>query len=83
MLIVRPERTSLALDEESVPSGSNAADAVVTDVSFYGTYNRIELTYGDGSVGCAALPVGTPAAVRPGAKVVAHWRPEDQVLVTK
>ncbi|BCB75699.1 ABC transporter ATP-binding protein [Phytohabitans flavus] len=83
VLIVRPERTSLALDEESVPSGSNAADAVVTDVSFYGTYNRIELTYGDGSVGCAALPVGTPAAVRPGAKVVAHWRPEDQVLVTK
>jgi putative spermidine/putrescine transport system ATP-binding protein len=82
VLIVRPERTRLALDEEGAPPGSNAAEAVVTDVSFYGTYNRIELTYGDGSVGCAALPVGTPAAVYPGARVVVHWRPEDQVLVT-
>jgi putative spermidine/putrescine transport system ATP-binding protein len=83
MLIVRPERTGLAFDEESVPAGSNAAEAVVTDVSFYGTYHRVELTYGDGSVGCATLPVGAPAAVQPGARVVAHWRPEDQVLVTE
>jgi len=82
VLIVRPERIGVALDEASVPPGSNAADAVVTDVSFYGTYYRIELTYGDGSVGCAALPVGTPAAAYPGATVVAHWRAEDQVLVT-
>jgi len=82
VLIVRPERIRLALDERSAPSGSNTADAVVTDVSFYGTYNRVELTYGDGSVGCAALPVGIPADVYPGASVVVHWRPEDQVLVT-
>ncbi|MEO3925190.1 ABC transporter ATP-binding protein [Micromonosporaceae bacterium B7E4] len=82
-LVVRPERMRLALDEESVPPGSNAAPATVTDVSFYGTYYRIELAFGDDSVGCAVLPVGTPAAVDPGARVVAHWRPEDQVLVSE
>ncbi|GAA4464867.1 ABC transporter ATP-binding protein [Phytohabitans houttuyneae] len=82
VLIVRPERIRLAVVGEPVPSGSNAAEATVTDVSFYGTFNRVELTYGDGSVGCAALPVGIPAAVHPGDRVVAHWRPEDQVLVT-
>ncbi|GAB3524405.1 ABC transporter ATP-binding protein [Phytohabitans suffuscus] len=83
VLIVRPERTALALDERSVPAGANGADAVVTDVSFYGTYYRVELTYGDGSVGSAALPVGTPATVSPGTKVIAYWRPEDQVLVAE
>jgi putative spermidine/putrescine transport system ATP-binding protein len=82
-LIVRPERIGLAPDEESVPPGHNAAPAVVTDVSFYGTYYRIELAFGDESVGCAVLPVGTPAAIDPGATVVAHWRPEDQVLVSE
>ncbi|MDQ7910445.1 ABC transporter ATP-binding protein [Phytohabitans sp. ZYX-F-186] len=82
-LVVRPERVGVALDEESVPPGRNAAPAVVTDVSFYGTYYRIELAYGDGAVGCAVLPVGAPAAVDPGAAVVAHWRPEDQVLVSE
>jgi putative spermidine/putrescine transport system ATP-binding protein len=82
-LIVRPERMSIALDEESVPPGSNAAPAVVTDVSFYGTYHRVELAFGDDSVGCAVLPIGAPAAVEPGATVVAHWRPEDQVLVSE
>ncbi|MFY1671556.1 ABC transporter ATP-binding protein [Plantactinospora sp. WMMB334] len=82
-LVVRPERMRLAPDEESVPSGSNAAPATVTDVSFYGTYYRIELAFGDGSIGCAALPVGAPATVEPGAGVVAHWRPEDQVLVAE
>jgi putative spermidine/putrescine transport system ATP-binding protein len=95
LLIVRPERVGLALTEESVPPGSNTAPAVVSDVSFYGTYSRIELTYGDDSVGCATLPaglsgavepgltVGAPMAVTPGATVIAHWRPDDQVLVSE
>ena len=81
-LIVRPERLHVADSPESVPAGDVTEDATVTDVSFYGTYYRLELSYGDDSVGCAVLPVGAPAAVDPGAKVVAHWRPEDQVLVT-
>jgi putative spermidine/putrescine transport system ATP-binding protein len=83
VLIVRPERIGIAGSEDAVPSGSNTAPAVVTDVSFYGTYSRVELTYGDDSVGCATLPVGAPAAVEPGAHVIAHWRPEDQVLVSE
>jgi putative spermidine/putrescine transport system ATP-binding protein len=82
-LIVRPERLRLAPDDESVPAGDNAAPATVTDVSFYGTYYRIELAFADDSVGCAVLPVGTPAAVDSGAQVIAHWRPEDQVLVSE
>jgi putative spermidine/putrescine transport system ATP-binding protein len=81
-LVVRPERMRVAVDEGSVPGGSNTAPATVTDVSFYGTYHRIELAFGDDSVGCAVLPVGTPAGVDPGARVIAHWRPEDQVLVS-
>jgi putative spermidine/putrescine transport system ATP-binding protein len=83
MLIVRPERICLALDEGSAPPGSNTAPAIVTDISFYGTYFRIELTYGDDSVGCATLPVGAPVSVQPGATVTAHWRPDDQVLVSE
>jgi putative spermidine/putrescine transport system ATP-binding protein len=82
-LIVRPERLAVAFDEASVPAGANTAPATVTDVSFYGTYYRIELAFGDDSVGCAVLPVGAPAAVDPGARVIAHWRPEDQVLVSE
>jgi putative spermidine/putrescine transport system ATP-binding protein len=82
-LIVRPERTAIALDDASVPPGANTAPAVVTDVSFYGTYYRIELTFGDDSVGCAVLPVGAPAAVDPGSRVIVHWRPDDQVLVSE
>jgi putative spermidine/putrescine transport system ATP-binding protein len=82
-LIVRPERMAVAFDEASVPPGANTAPAVVTDVSFYGTYYRIELTFGDDSVGCAVLPVGAPAAVDPGTRVIAHWRPDDQVLVSE
>jgi len=80
-LIVRPERMTVAVNEASVPSGTNTAPAVVTDVSFYGTYYRIELAFGDGSVGCAVLPVGASAPVDPGARVIAYWRPDDQVLV--
>jgi putative spermidine/putrescine transport system ATP-binding protein len=82
-LVVRPERMSVAADEASVPPGANTAPATVTDVSFYGTYHRIELAFGDDSVGCAVLAVGAPAAVDPGARVIAHWRPEDQVLVSE
>ena len=52
-------------------------------MSFYGTYHRIELAFGDGAGGCAVLPVGAPAALAPGARVIAHWRPEDQVLVAE
>jgi putative spermidine/putrescine transport system ATP-binding protein len=82
-LIVRPERMRVAVAEDDVPAGSVTAKAVVTDVSFYGTYSRVELTYGDDSVGSATLPVGVAAAVEPGTAVVAHWRPEDQVLVSE
>ncbi|MFI5913282.1 ABC transporter ATP-binding protein [Dactylosporangium sp. NPDC051541] len=83
VLIVRPERLAVAVDETAVPPGSNTAPAVVTDVSFYGTYHRVELAFGDDSVGCAVLPVGASSAVGPGARVIAHWRPEDQVLVAE
>jgi putative spermidine/putrescine transport system ATP-binding protein len=82
-LIVRPEKIAIAVHEQDVPTGSNTAPAEVTDVSFYGTYHRIELAFGDGATGCAVLPVGAPAAIGPGARVVAHWRPEDQVLVAE
>jgi putative spermidine/putrescine transport system ATP-binding protein len=80
-LIVRPERMHVSLSEDRVPAGHTVSPATVTDVSFYGTYYRVELAYGDDSAGCAVLPVGAPIDVDPGAKVVAHWRPEDQVLV--
>ena len=82
-LIVRPERLQVAPDSTAVPTGNQTAPATVTDVSFYGTYYRIELAYGDDSVGCAVLPVGASSTVDPGARVVAHWRTEDQVLVSE
>ncbi|GAA2643720.1 ABC transporter ATP-binding protein [Paractinoplanes durhamensis] len=82
-LIVRPERLVIAGDEQSVPTGHNTAPAEVTDVSFYGTFHRIELAFGDGAAGCAVLPVGAPASLAPGSRVVTHWRPEDQVLVAE
>ncbi|MET7399124.1 ABC transporter ATP-binding protein [Dactylosporangium sp. NPDC005572] len=82
-LVVRPERMNIALDEASVPTGSNTAPATITDVSFYGTYHRLELAFDDDTVGCAVLPVGAAAGVDPGARVVAHWRPENQVLVSE
>lgn len=82
-LIVRPERMNIAFDEESVPAGANTVPATVSDVSFYGTYYRLELVFDDDSVGCAVLPAGALAAVDPGARVVAHWRPENQVLVSE
>ncbi|SHK08415.1 putative spermidine/putrescine transport system ATP-binding protein [Pseudonocardia thermophila] len=81
-VVVRPERMRVAPDESAVPPGSNAAPAIVTDVSFYGTYHRVELAFADDSTGCAVLPVdGVPPAIAPGAPVVAHWRVEDQVVV--
>ena len=83
LLIVRPERMSVAADEASVPPGANTAPAVVSDVSFYGTYHRIELAFGDDSIGCAVLPIGAPATVSPGDRVIAHWLPEHQVLVAE
>lgn len=82
-LIVRPERMNIAFDEQSVPAGANTVPATVSDVSFYGTYYRLELVFDDDSVGCAVLPAGALAAVDPGARVVAHWRPENQVLVSE
>ncbi|MFI5957665.1 ABC transporter ATP-binding protein [Cryptosporangium sp. NPDC051539] len=80
--VVRPERMAVVVDSASVPPGANTAPATVTDVSFYGTYSRIELAFGDDSIGCAVLPVGTPSTVEPGTAVIACWRPEDQVPVS-
>ncbi|MDG4832536.1 ABC transporter ATP-binding protein [Solwaraspora sp. WMMD1047] len=82
-LIVRPEHLQVADEEGAVPAGSNTAPATITDVSFYGTYYRLELAFDDESTGCAVLPVGAAAAVEPGRRVIAHWRPEHQVLVTE
>nr|MDT0660720.1 ABC transporter ATP-binding protein [Micromonospora sp. DSM 115978] len=82
-LIVRPEHMLVADDEGAVPAGSNTAPATITDVSFYGTYYRLELAFDDESTGCAVLPVGAPATVGPGGRVIAHWRPENQVLVSE
>ncbi|MFG1927198.1 ABC transporter ATP-binding protein [Cryptosporangium sp. NPDC048952] len=81
-VVVRPERMAFVVDEASVPPGAKTAPATVTDVSFYGTYSRIELLFSDDSVGCAVLPVGTPSTAEPGTRVTAHWRPEDEVPVT-
>jgi putative spermidine/putrescine transport system ATP-binding protein len=81
-LIVRPERMRVVADEASVPPGDNAAPAIVTDVSFYGTYHRVEVAFADDSVGCAVLPVdGAHRTFLPGTPVVVHWRPDDQVVV--
>ncbi|EXG81638.1 ABC transporter ATP-binding protein [Cryptosporangium arvum] len=80
--IVRPERLGVVLDDAAVPPGAKTAPATVTDVSFYGTYSRIELAFGDDSVGCGVLPAGSPPAPAPGTPVIAHWRPEDQIPVS-
>lgn len=81
-LVVRPERLGVLPVGTPVPDGANTAPATATDVSFYGIYQRIELRYQDGSMGCAVLPPGTTPAIAPGSSVLAHWRPEDQALVT-
>jgi putative spermidine/putrescine transport system ATP-binding protein len=85
LLVVRPERTDLAADAATVPAGANRADATVTKVTFHGTHHRIRLEFRDGTPGYAVLAQGTGGAAvppRPGAVVVAHWNPDDQVLVT-
>ncbi|WP_329377221.1 ABC transporter ATP-binding protein [Streptomyces sp. NBC_01716] len=80
-LVVRPELLGVTPKPDDVPTGRNTTEAHVADVSFYGTHERVELTYGDGTSGCAVRPAGATPEVRAGDTVIAHWRPEDQVLV--
>ena len=81
-LVVRPELLGVLPDGTEPPDGANAAPATVTDVSFYGTYQRIEVAYADGSTGCAVRPANAQPQVDTGAAVLVHWSCDDQVLVT-
>ena len=83
LLVVRPERLGVLPESTPPPDGAATAPATVTDVSFYGTHQRVELRYEDGTTGCAVRPPGTTTEIAVGARVLAHWRPEDQVLVTR
>jgi putative spermidine/putrescine transport system ATP-binding protein len=82
-LVVRPERLGVVTADAEVPPGANRVAATVTEVSFQGTHQRLELDYGDGATGCAVLPPDGLEEVRPGSSVIAHWRPAHQVLVTR
>ncbi|MBQ0826541.1 ABC transporter ATP-binding protein [Streptomyces tagetis] len=81
-LVVRPEKLGVIPAADPVPSGHSTAPATVTDVSFYGTYQRVELRYDDESPGCVVRPAQATPSVTAGEAVLAHWRPEDQVFVT-
>ncbi|MCP9952633.1 ABC transporter ATP-binding protein [Actinomadura madurae] len=85
LLVVRPERVGLATEASAVPSGANRTEATVIEVTFHGTYQRVRLEFRDGTEGSAVLSQGaggTAGLPDPGASVVAHWSPDDQVLVT-
>jgi putative spermidine/putrescine transport system ATP-binding protein len=98
-LVVRPERLRIATAPGEVPPGANQAPATVTGLSFHGTHQRIELDYGGGVKGSAVVSPdavggtggtgavggagGADGGPRLGSRVIAHWDPRHQSLVTR
>ncbi|MEV5407489.1 ABC transporter ATP-binding protein [Thermopolyspora sp. NPDC052614] len=82
-LVVRPERLRIAATAAEVPPGANQAPATVTGLSFQGTHQRIDLDYGGGVLGCAVVSPDEADGLRPGGRVIAHWDPAHQALVTR
>jgi len=82
-LVVRPERLRIAAAPADVPPNANQAPATVTGLSFQGTHQRVDLDYGGGVEGCAVVPPDEADGLRPGSRVIAHWDPRHQSLVTR
>ena len=82
-IVVRPERLQLRPvgDTSSSPGGANTISALVTDVTYLGSYRRVGLRFADGTTGTAREPVGHESTVSAGDAAVAQWDPACSVAV--
>ena len=82
LLVVRPERVRLVSSVKEA-GGSNSVAATVTDVARLGSTSRVDLRFGDGSVGVASLPAISVIDARPGDQIRAAWDVDAQAFVTR
>jgi putative spermidine/putrescine transport system ATP-binding protein len=82
-VVVRPERMRISTggDASIRPSGTNTADATVTDLAYFGSYRRVGLRYDDGAAGIIREQVGMESPVSLGQAVAVEWAAEDSVAV--
>lgn len=81
VLVVRPEKLSIAQAESDVPDGANVVPATVVDYSYLGTMRRVDLDYADGTKGVSVLSGSVSDSLERGHRIWAHWWPKDQVFV--
>lgn len=80
-VVVRPEDVSIARTPDEVPPGVNAADAVVRDLEFMGSYRTLVLGLGDAGIPGAARVPAFESGPSIGERVRVWWRPERQRVV--
>ncbi|MFF4476762.1 ABC transporter ATP-binding protein [Streptomyces sp. NPDC001520] len=78
-LIIRPEHMVVVTDHHR-PSEFNTLPAVVTDVSYNGSFRRILIQFPDGTSGRLHEPVGEPT-LSVGGSVMVGWHPANGVVV--
>lgn len=81
LLMVRPENVRVG-SRDSVPSGWNATEVSVVDVSHLGSSARVDFRFNDGQTGTARLDAGSELGLRTGDAVWASWSPNSQRFVT-
>ena len=74
MLMVRPERIVISVDQPSTGASNAAVTATVTDLTFQGPIVRIALAAPDGAMIIANIDPDTDLPLlRPGDRVWASW----------
>ncbi|GAA3949060.1 ABC transporter ATP-binding protein [Microbacterium soli] len=81
ILIVRPERMNIAVEESDVPDAANRVRARVRDVVFVGDHFRVRLDLPDGVAGLARLDTHDAEKCHPGQDVWTWWLAADQRVV--
>ena len=81
-IMLRPESLSLTQGTSGVEVGCDAVSGEVRDVTFTGNVTRTTVqTSGGALLSVAGLTMEATLALRPGAPVHVHWRPEAAVLL--
>ncbi len=81
-LVVRPEHVTLAPVGGPMPSGHNAVDGLVREVTYLGTGLRVDLDLPDGRRIIARTGTRNVHVPQVGETVVAHWDPDHALAVT-
>jgi putative spermidine/putrescine transport system ATP-binding protein len=80
-VVVRPEDVRITATPSAVPAGSNAVDAVVSDLEYMGSYRTAMLALGpSGQLGRARIDA-LDSTFLIGDRVTAWWKPERQRIV--